>query len=164
MAANHKPIIRGTDEAIWRRVLLVPFDVTIPPKEVDRNLKAKLNEERAGILAWMVRGCIKWQRDGLKPPEAVIAATKEYRAEMDVIAAFIDECCVINADARVVIGDLYRAYKKWAEANGETVDNQRSFGMRMNERNFERDRFHHGTWVYHGIGLLSEREEGHLPG
>jgi len=158
MAANHKPIIRGTDEAIWRRVLLVPFDVTIPPKEVDRNLLAKLNEERAGILAWMVRGCIKWQRDGWRPPEAVIAATKEYRAEMDVIAAFIDECCVINADARVVIGDLYRAYKKWAEVAGEQIDSQRSFSMRIAERDFERDRTH-GIWVYRGLGLLAERKD-----
>lgn len=158
MAANHKPIIRGTDEAIWRRIRLIPFDVTIARKDIDRKLKNKLQDEAPGILAWAIEGCRQWQSMGLKEPSAVIAATNEYRAEMDVLAAFIEACCVVNDEARATAGELYRTYKQWAETNGETVESQRAFGMRMNERSFERNRSN-GTFIYKGLGLLSHQKE-----
>jgi putative DNA primase/helicase len=81
LAANHKPTIRGGDYAAWRRIKLVPFTVTIPDEEKDRNLPAKLRAEWPGILAWAVRGCLDWQKYGLGEPEAVRAATDAYRAE-----------------------------------------------------------------------------------
>ncbi|ROR03388.1 phage/plasmid primase, P4 family, partial [Desulfosoma caldarium] len=96
IATNHKPDIRGQTSAIWRRMRLVPFTVQIPPEEQDRELGQKLEAELPGILAWAVRGCLEWQRQGLQPPEAVTEATEGYRSEMDTIGDFIDECCVVH--------------------------------------------------------------------
>jgi putative DNA primase/helicase len=163
MAANHKPIIRGSDEGIWRRIHLIPFTVVIPKTEVDKKLLGKLRAELPGVLAWMARGYREWQRIGLNPPETVLAATSEYRAEMDVIAAFVKECCVLQPGAKAGAGDLYRAYKAWCERSGEQFENQRAFGMRMNEReDIERDH-KNGIWLYRGIGLLDDaRDDGQL--
>src|SRR5262249_54371075 len=97
LAVNHKPLIRNTDHAIWRRIRLVPFTVTIPEAERDKDLPAKLRRELSGILAWAVQGCLDWQRAGLGMPEAVKAATAEYRAEMDVLDQFLAERCEIGS-------------------------------------------------------------------
>src|SRR5919107_5291637 len=85
MAVNHKPEVRGTDTAIWRRIRLIPFTETIPPGEQDKKLPEKLRAELFGILAWCVEGCLEWQREGLQAPEEVRRATGQYRSEMDVI-------------------------------------------------------------------------------
>jgi putative DNA primase/helicase len=156
LAANHKPVIRGTDEGIWSRVLLVPFNVTIPAAERDKRLRDKLRQELPGILAWMVRGCLRWQKHGLQEPAAVTDATKEYRTEMDMLAAFIDECCVTNEQAVCRAGNLYEAYKKWCDASGEHSDNQRQFGQRLTERGYQRQRAPGGHHTWRGIGILDE--------
>lgn len=117
MGTNHKPIIRGTDIGIWRRIMLLPFTVKIPDSKVDKHLKYKLRRELPGILAWAVEGCLLWQREGLKPPAAVSAATKEYKSEMDVISGFLEACCTEGGEVPAV--ELYRAYKQWAHENGE---------------------------------------------
>ncbi|GAF75138.1 unnamed protein product, partial [marine sediment metagenome] len=96
LAVNHKPVIRGTDHAIWRRIRLIPYDVTIPDEDQDKHLSDRLAAEREGILAWLVRGCLEWQRDGLGMPDAVRKATASYRSEMDVLGEFIADCCVIG--------------------------------------------------------------------
>jgi putative DNA primase/helicase len=94
MFGNHKPNIRGTDEGIWSRVKMIPFEVTIPTGERDPKLKSKLiAHELRGILAWMVAGCQQWLENGLNPPEKVDSATQACRGEMDVLAQFITECC-----------------------------------------------------------------------
>ena len=98
LATNHKPTIRGDDHAIWRRIRLIPFGVTIPEAEQDGDLGAKLAEERAGILKWAIEGCLAWQRDGLQTPEPVRAATADYRADMDRLGQWIEERCVITSD------------------------------------------------------------------
>ena len=100
LAANHKPVIRGTDLAIWRRIRLIPFTVTIPAEEQDRRLGRKLEAELSGILAWAVRGCQAWQREGLGMPAAVKAATEAYRAESDLLAAFLAECTAEDERAK----------------------------------------------------------------
>jgi putative DNA primase/helicase len=156
LAANHKPIIRGTDTAIWRRIRLIPFTVTIPEGERDPKLAAKLRAELTGILAWAVRGCLEWQSAGLRPPAEVRAATDEYRAEMDTLAAFVDECCIVALHAEVKAADLYAAYKAWAELGSEYVENQRAFGLRLSERGFKPDRSTGGVRVWRGIGLLEK--------
>jgi P4 family phage/plasmid primase-like protien len=134
MACNHKPQVRGTDNAIWRRIRLVPFTETIPPAEQDKHLPAKLREERAGILAWAVEGCLEWRREGLQAPDEVRQATGAYRAEMDVLGAFLRECCILNAESNVAVRDLYKAYKMWCEEGGERPESQRKFGSRLTER------------------------------
>lgn len=155
LAANHKPVIRGTDWAIWRRIRLVPFTVTIPEAERDPHMADKLRAELPGILAWAVRGVLEWQRSGLQTPDEVTAATAAYRTEQDVIAAFIDQCCVTdNPNAEAKASDLYAAYKTWAEAGNEYIENQRAFGLRLTERGFERRRGTSNTHMWRGIGLV----------
>ncbi len=140
MGTNHKPVIRGTDTGIWRRVHLIPFTVTIPEDKVDKHLLHHLRAELPGILHWAVEGCLMWQREGLKQPKAVEDATKEYRSEMDVMSAFLDDCCVIGA-GREKTSDLYQAYAKWSDENNEYKMSSRKFGREMAKR-FERIKSH----------------------
>lgn len=153
MATNHKPVIKGTDYAIWRRIKLIPFGVTIPEDERDEQLTDKLKTELPGILAWTVRGCLDWQRDGLNEPTDVRAATNAYRAEQDVIGQFIDECCIEGPRMQVATADLYAAYAKWCDDGGERGVNQRRFAQQMTERGVDRVRSRSG-WFYIGVGLL----------
>jgi len=135
LATNHLPVIRGTDHAMWRRVRLIPFTVTIPDDEQDKALTDKLLDELPGILAWAVTGCLDWQHHGLQPPAAVMAATSEYREEMDTLGAFIDDACELNPAATVNAADLYLAYTTWCEINGERFPlTQTAFGRRLTER------------------------------
>ena len=101
LATNHKPTIRGTDTGIWRRVHLIPFSVKIGAEDVDKSFPEKLAPELPGILAWLVEGCLQWQRRGLDAPEAVLKATSAYRSEMDMIGAFLADCCDQIAEASV---------------------------------------------------------------
>lgn len=151
---NHKPVIRGTDHGIWRRIHLIPFAVTIPPEERDTTLPDTLRGELAGILTWAVQGCLAWQRDGLRPPECVTQAVSEYRSEMDVLGAFIEERCEVDRLAEVTAKALYAAYRTWAEDAGERPVTQTAFGMAMVERGFDKAR-KAGGYRYHGIRLAN---------
>ena len=93
------------DHAMWRRVKLVPFSVVIPDDEQDKALQAKLKKERSGILNWLIEGCLDWQRNGLKDPKAVRIATADYRAEQDLVAAFVDDRCTIGPNAKALTAD-----------------------------------------------------------
>jgi putative DNA primase/helicase len=152
LATNHKPTIQGTDPAIWDRVRLIPFKVRIPDQEVDRELPERLRVELPGILAWAVRGCVEWRAEGLGVPDEVKAATEGYRVEMDVLAAFLDERCVISANVRAQASALYGSYRQWCEETGEKPESQRAFGMRLGERGFDR-RKSRGVYWWLGIGL-----------
>ncbi len=153
MATNHKPVIRGTDTGIWRRMHLIPFTVQIPEEQVDRQLPYKLREEYSAILAWAVEGCLLWQKEGLELPSAVQDAVKEYRSEMDVVSAWLDECCIIG-EGREKTTDLYQSYVQWAEENNEYKLSSRKFGQEMAKR-FERTK-NNGSCYYNGL-LLTER-------
>jgi len=151
---NHKPAIRGTDDGIWRRIRLVPFTVTIPNDEKDPHLTEKLTRERDGILAWAVRGCLEWQRDGLGLPGAVASATEAYRSESDRLAAFLDECCVVEMWARVGKSELYAAYHTWSQNSGEYPVSKRRLGQQLIERGFDEERTkRQRNWI--GLGLLN---------
>jgi putative DNA primase/helicase len=154
LMANHKPVVRGTDLAIWRRIKLVPFDVTIPDADQDPHLSEKLEAELPGILNWAVQGCLDWQRDGLAPPDAVKVATKGYRTDMDTLAVFIEEHCTIAANAYAEAKDLYDQYKSWADESGERKQTNKVFGLELKERGFEtRKDPRTRRLVYLGIGL-----------
>mgnify|MGYP001286146145 CR=1 FL=1 len=153
IATNHKPVVRGTDDAIWRRLRLIPFAVTIPPGERDKRLSEKLRAELPGILAWAVRGCMEWQRCGLQEPAAVIKATAAYRQEMDLLAAFLGECCVVNPLAKVQGKALFAVYEAWCVQTGESALTYRQFNARLKERGFTNDKGTKGWFVWHGIGL-----------
>jgi len=158
LAANHKPIIRGTDLAIWRRIRLVPFTVTIPEEEQDPHLADKLKRELSGILNWALEGCLAWQKEGLNPPKQVIQATKTYREEMDVLESFFAECCVLDENASESFAALYQRYSAWCEETGERPMSRRSFGMALRERGFQD--FHvRGRKHWRGL-CLTEGEDG----
>lgn len=154
LCANHRPIIRGTDDGIWRRIKLIPFTVQIPAGEQDKSLAEKLLSELPGILNWALLGCLEWQREGLNEPESVIKATGDYRAEMDVLGEFISDCCVVDARERTKSAMLYDAYVEWSQRAGENAATRRGFGQALTERGFERFA-NNGTW-YRGIGLVTE--------
>jgi putative DNA primase/helicase len=116
---NHKPVIRGTDNGIWRRICLIPFDQVIPKGERDKLLKHKLRAEAPGILRWCLEGASKWIAGGLKPPAEVDAANAAYRSDMDVAQAWIDECCVTGPSAGPTpFKFLYASYRNWCSENG----------------------------------------------
>ena len=117
VAANHKPRISGADAALWRRIRVVPCAVTIPEGEQDKHLGEALAREAPGILAWAVRGCLEWQREGLEPPPGVRHATDDYRAEVDELGGFLRECCTVGPHTRATAKALRTAYEGWCEAN-----------------------------------------------
>jgi len=158
MATNHKPIIRGTDYAIWRRIRLIPFTVTIPEAERDPLLSEKLVAELPGILTWTLAGCLEWQANGLQEPEEVQEATNEYRSEMDLIGQFLDDTCAFGAQMRVPCAVLYNVYSRWCDDGGERPVTQRRFGAQLTERGIDRVRGSGGTWNYIGIGLVAKQD------
>lgn len=154
---NHKPVVRGTDYAIWRRLRLIPFEVTIPEAERDESLKwpnSRLRDELPGILNWAIEGCLLWLESGLRPPAKVLMATDTYRVESDVLGAFIEECCELGGYEEQA-SLLYRAYRKWAEDNGEYVLTNTAFGRRLEDRGITW-RKSHGTKYREGLRLTME--------
>lgn len=174
ISTNHKPMIRGNEKAIWARIKLIPFhvDLTLVTTPDPRFLD-KLKAELPGILAWAVRGCLEWQRQGLAEPPEVVAATTAYLEQMDTLGAFLNDCCIVQQSATAVTAELYETYKRWCEASGERPLTQRTFGIRLQERGFMPGKGTHGVRLYIGLGLLSplprseenkqpiEREPGH---
>ena len=156
LSTNHRPEVRGTDHAIWRRIRLIKFNVKFyDPGEgepiKDLTMEDRLTAELPGILTWAVTGCLTWQREHLQTPAAVKTATESYRQDMDVLAAFLTECCVTHRHCEASAADLYLAYTQWCERSGEFAEKQRKFGMRLTERGYERYS-NNGTW-YRGVGL-----------
>lgn len=153
IATNHKPIIRGTDKGIWRRIHLIPFTVDIPESRVDKQLGEKLRAEYPAILRWAAEGCLMWQRDGLHMPKAILAAVAEYRREMDVVSAFIEDRCEVRDDAYVKAGALFAAYVEWAEKFNEHKFSNTKFGAEVTKR-FKKISRKDGNY-YIGISLCS---------
>lgn len=150
-ASNHKPIVKGGDHGIWRRIKLVPFVVKIPEHEQDPNLIFKLKEEGPGILNWMLRGCREWQAQGLNPPPEVTQAVAEYRGEMDLLAEFLEEHCVIGIAEKVKAKNLHKAYRDFCEAEGEYPLGKKRFADMLLQRGFRKAKS--GDIVWQGIGL-----------
>lgn len=151
LATNHKPIIRGTDDGIWRRLMLIPFNVQIPLDKVDKDLKYKLKREAVGILNWAVEGAVMWQKEGLNPPQSVQKASQKYRNEMDVTSSFIEECCEVAPDKKVQANALFEAYKNWAGKNSQYSMSNTKFGSEMSNK-FKRKHGRNGNY-YQGIDL-----------
>lgn len=151
---NHKPRILGTDDGIWRRMMLIPFTVQIPDSEVDPELPERLKAELPGILNWAVQGCIEWQKSGLRPPQSVLDAVAEYRSEMDLLGQFIDECCFVTEHAKSAASTLYTRYRQWCEQSGvQPVTNTR-FGLALGERGFQKRKARTVNWL--GIGVYDD--------
>jgi len=157
LLTNRRPKVDGTDYAIWQRIHLVPFEVSFVDEpqyrfEMKRNpdLLAELKEESSGILAWLVKGCIEWQKTGLNPPDLVKNKTSEYRAINDVIGSFLSECCDHNPGSMTKASDLYERYKKWCKKTGHEICNSTKFGIQMSNR-FEKKKGH--LVLYVGVSL-----------
>ena len=125
VAGNHKPAIRNIDEAMKRRLHLIPFTITVPPERRDKHLQQKLLAERDGILAWAVQGCLDWQRLDGSILQQVVEATEEYFEAEDALGRWLDERCVREANAKSLTAELFNDWKQWAEAAGEFVGSQR---------------------------------------
>lgn len=154
LAANHKPEVKGNDHAIWRRIRLVPFNVIIPKAEQNPHFfESELEDELPGILAWAIEGCLLWQREGLGEPEAVTKATAEYREEMDVLAGFLSERCVLGEHYQATTTELYNAYETWCLANGEKAKSAKWLNGLLRDRGLEPGRSNSSRF-WHGIGLI----------
>jgi putative DNA primase/helicase len=159
LRTNHRPAIREQSEAVWRRVRLVPFTVTIPREEQDRHLQNRLNAELEGVLVWIVQGARAYLKEGLDPPEAVATATEAYREEEDVLGAFIADRCLTGADLSAPAGPLFAAWKEWADAHGENAGTSTSFGRVLTEAGYVADRAPSGRRIRKGIALRGPLDE-----
>lgn len=161
LATNHKPVIKGTDRGIWRRIRLIPFNQCFEGRE-DKELHAKLKAELPGILAWAVEGCRMWQEGGLQAPKEVMEATLEYQRESDTVGRFLEERTKQAQLGGIGATALYQAFAAWCKANGEEAMTSTAFGRRMIEKGYVREKF--GTIRYKGLQLLAtEADENEIP-
>ena len=161
LCTNHRPKVRGTDHAIWRRLVLIPFLKTYwnPDKgetgrdelRQDKELPAKLKAEAEGILAWAVRGCLDWQRGGLRIPESVRAATADYRSEEDALGRFVAECCLTGPAFKVKFSELFEALEAYCGESGDKPPTKKLFGRYLKDHGFA-DRHSMVRW-YMGLKL-----------
>lgn len=179
LSGNHKPRIDDTSDGIWRRVYLVPWEVQIPEDEVDRDLPKKLRLEGEGVFAWMVAGALDYLNYGLRPPERVLAATREYREESDPIGAFIRNACIVTGkeEDESSPGELHVGYANWATREGAAEFKASTFARKLPDytrlswraadghmRQFWKAKS--GTTIYRGIRVKDEfvKATGHDPG
>lgn len=153
VSGNHKPVVRGTDEGMWRRLQLIPFRVFFPPEKRDRELLDKIREELPGILNWAIEGYAMWQADGLSPPAGVVDATAAYRSDEDRVGQFLAERCGRNEQLSIQAARLYRAYHHWSEARGEIPFSMTRFSGRLAEHGIRKVK--NGSMFYLGIHLLN---------
>jgi putative DNA primase/helicase len=152
---NRKPTIGDADDtATFNRLHPIPFIVRIPKEDIDKELPAKLLAEAEGILAWAVAGAKLWHKSGLNKPPEVDSAKEEWRAEMDQIGRFIEECCVLGDGFRVLASALYADYKRWADDSGEHTITGTAFGRKISSA-YEKKVSNRGI-TYLGIGLRSK--------
>ncbi|SCC95107.1 hypothetical protein THIX_70136 [Thiomonas sp. X19] len=146
LVTNHRPVITGSDHGIWRRVVLVPFPVTIPKDRQDKRLLDKLAAELPGILAWAVKGFHLWLEQGLgELPRALVLANAEYRKNSDVLGMWLEDHCLLHAASDLAddrqsewftsTSDLYKSYGLWAESMGHRAMSSKSLADRLRERN-----------------------------
>lgn len=156
MLTNHKPVVRGTDEGIWRRLRLVPWPVVVPVAERDEQLPARLALEADAVLAWLVAGYRQWRDAGLAEPEPVTAATEAYRAASDTVGRFLEERCLVMTGCTVRSSELYAAWSRWCSAEGEEPGSSKAFTEVMLNRGFDPPEVTRVGRMWHGIGLASD--------
>lgn len=154
MATNYKPIVKGTGEAIWRRLRLIPFTYFIPPeKRIPNYLGTVLQDELPGVLAWAVRGTQLWLAKGLGTPPEVLEATSAYRKDSDILGDFLGQYCTVSDEVQVLGKDLYATYRAWCEDDmGIRPQSQKSFSRTLIRRGFTKKHTRDGN-LWSGIGL-----------
>ena len=156
MATNHKPYVRGRDEGIWRRFVIIPFDKQIPLHEIDRDLTKKLKRELPAIMRWCVDGFLEWQRIGLSEPAIIKEQRDEYRTEMDSISAFIEECCETDYKFKISASELFSAYDNLAKRNNQHKMTNVKFAAEMLKK-FERTTIK-GKRYYRGLKIAEDSQ------
>jgi putative DNA primase/helicase len=156
MATNHKPMIKGTDHGIWRRIKLIPFTTRIEEEKQDKHLERRLSGEGPGILNWLLEGARQWRERKLQAPAIVINATDEYRSEMDVIGNFIKERCAQRPECSIRARELFKVYQDWCEESNERACSERFLGLRLKELGFEQKRLADGRH-WRGLGVLPSK-------
>lgn len=160
---NHKPIIGGLDEGIWRRVKLIPFNLNLPSHLRDKKLPEKLSLEMPGILNWAIEGCLKWQESGLKEPRVVAEATGNYKEDMDILGPYLSECCYIdkeNDSLKIESKDLYQDYLDFCYKSGETSVKNRAFYRMLETKGFERKKGNRNKTFFYGITMIALAPKG----
>jgi putative DNA primase/helicase len=159
LVTNNRPEVKEDTDAAWRRLRLVPFTVVIRPEKRDKHLMKALRTEWPGILAWMVRGCLDWQHDGLAEPEKVIAATAAYRGVSNSVKAFLDECCTCGDGLFVPAKDLLASYAEWCAREGVVPLKGKEWGAALKSQGCQPKKlFGARHWV--GIELCESPEDG----
>lgn len=157
MLTNHKPIVNGTDEGIWRRIRLVPWTVVIPTEEQDTELGDALRLEADAVLAWLVDGYCDWRRHGLDDPDAVTEATSAYRADSDALGRFLDEKCMFNPHYTVRSSQLYAAWRQWADREGVAEPKtNKAFSTELENKGYDKKKKKDVGAVWQGIGLATD--------
>jgi putative DNA primase/helicase len=157
IVGNHKPSLRNVDEAVKRRILLVPFTVQIPEAERDPKLSDKLKAEWPAILRWMVDGCLEWQRVGLGVPDVVRKATAEYMSDQDTIGQWADEWITKDPKAFTLTRALFKSWKQWCDERNLTPGTETAFADSLKDRGYEHHRKTSGRG-FKGIVLKSMNE------
>jgi putative DNA primase/helicase len=161
MLTNHLPAVSGDDPAVWRRILVVPFDVVIPEEERDGELPGRLKAASSAVLAWAYQGWQDYQQQGLNPPEAVRVRTEQYRADSDALGRFLGERTMQNQHGYVKARELFTAWTSWCHDSGmrsEEIGTEVTFAASMKARGFEKKRSS-GGWLYRGVMLMAAQDD-----
>ena len=152
LATNDLPSISGTSEAIWRRITVIPFDVTIPVEARDKTLVTRLLKELPGILRWAIQGLMEWKKERLNPPAQVLNAGGAYRKENDSVGQWIEDVCILDKDRKSYMKELYESYVSWCDRNGFKATSNVNLGKEFNRRGFQNVKERSGN-ARIGIGL-----------
>jgi putative DNA primase/helicase len=155
IAANHKPRVKDASKSFWDRIALIPFDIRIDDKKVDRQLIGKLTKELGGILGWMVRGCVDWQKNGLALPETIISATQAYKDAEDRVGRFLKERCAMDVSCKTPQRDLMLAAKRWSEEQNIYSFSANDLTEHLSEIGCRVYRGHGNVPVWEGLKLAS---------
>ena len=153
--ANHKPEVRGADNAIWNRLCLIPFLVTIPTAEQDSGLRFKLQQEMPGILAWAVRGALRWHEERLGRPTAVEQAVSAWRDDSDMLQDFLTDHCEFSGEHEISASTLWNAYVNWCIRNNIKAIPVQKFVDRLKQKGVEQTRKHNGKRFWCGLRLTT---------
>jgi putative DNA primase/helicase len=157
MATNHKPVIKGTDHGIWRRIKLIAFLTRVEEVNQDKHLEKKLIRKDSGILNWLIEGARRWCNEGLKTPPIIIRVTDEYRTEIGVIGNFLRERCTQGENGSIRTRELFKCYQDWCDDHNEHAVSERFFGLRLNEMGLEQKHINDGRY-WQGIQIKAQAE------
>jgi len=158
MLTNHLPAVSGDDPAVWRRILVVPFDVVIPESERDGSLPERLKKSAPAVLGWVYDGWLDYQEQGLNAPEVVRVRTQEYQAASDVLGRFLEERTISTPHGTVRARELFTAWTSWCVASGEHGGTEKAFAESLANRGYAKKRISTGQ-VYSGLMLAGERDD-----